>query len=470
MRRRRVSLISSTIDGIIALTLAIGAVVWANENRIPHGGVEQFLEMRVTLLNAMFAITFSISWKECSRVLGLHQKRFDDLFRPIVRTVGNCGFMSALLGLFLWKSGVRGPIVKPSLAFFFVGSVYEIVRLLLAGPQLPWKEYDPDRVVIFGSGKRAVKAWRELRVKYHRTKLVLGFIDDCDESTTSPEVVARLLCGLDELPDFLLKYAVDELVVATPMQSRYGVTQLAVAQAEAAGVRVVCLSDPYNLSYSRALRERSDLFVELASKDEVSLNAEAVKRVLDIIVSLCALLVLSPMALVIAVAIKLDSRGPVFFVQERYGYKRRTFRMYKFRSMAPDAEEMMPGLESENEAQGPLFKIRNDPRVTKVGRFLRSTSLDEIPQFWNVLKGDMSLVGPRPMSKRDVSHFSGAASMRRFSVRPGITGMWQISGRNSNFDQWIALDFRYIDNWSLGLDLRILLQTLPAVIRREGAV
>jgi exopolysaccharide biosynthesis polyprenyl glycosylphosphotransferase len=471
MKRRTRSVIFSALDGIFALTLAIVAVVWANGNRIPQGGIGQFLAMRVTLLNAMFAIAFSVTWKECSRLFGLYQRSFEELLRPMLRAVSSCALMATMLTLFLWKSRVDGPIIGSGILFFVIGSLYETTRILLATPRLPWRPHDPDRVVILGSGRRAVKAWRELRINYHSTKHVLGFIDDCDDAKTPPEIVARLLCGLNDLSDFLLKNAVDELVVAMPMQSRYSITQTAVAQAEAAGVRVVCLTDPYNLSYSKALRERSDLFFELVAKDEVLLNAEAVKRMIDIFVAFASLLVLAPVFLAIALAVKLTSPGPVLFVQERCGYKRRTFRMYKFRSMVRDAEQLMPALELQNEAQGPLFKIKKDPRVTPLGRFLRSTSLDEVPQFWNVLKGDMSLVGPRPMSKRDVSLFAGAGLMRRFSVRPGMTGMWQISGRDSfSFDQWMAMDFRYIDNWSLALDLRILAQTLPAVMRREGAV
>jgi lipopolysaccharide/colanic/teichoic acid biosynthesis glycosyltransferase len=144
--------------------------------------------------------------------------------------------------------------------------------------------------------------------------------------------------------------------------------------------------------------------------------------------------------------------------------------MWKFRSMVQNAPELMAALEMKNEAAGPIFKIKDDPRVTRVGSFLRKTSIDELPQLWNVLVGDMSLVGPRPMSVRDVSLFSEAALMRRFSVRPGLTGIWQVAGRSSlTFEQWIAMDFSYIDDWSLSLDLKILARTVPAVLKRSGA-
>jgi lipopolysaccharide/colanic/teichoic acid biosynthesis glycosyltransferase len=144
--------------------------------------------------------------------------------------------------------------------------------------------------------------------------------------------------------------------------------------------------------------------------------------------------------------------------------------MYKFRTMVTNAEELQAKLESQNEAQGPVFKIRNDPRITSIGRILRKTSLDELPQFLNVLKGRMSLVGPRPLPQRDVSKFDAASLMRRFSVKPGLTCLWQISGRSdTNFDKWIELDLKYIDNWSLEMDMLILAKTIPVVVRGTGA-
>jgi lipopolysaccharide/colanic/teichoic acid biosynthesis glycosyltransferase len=173
---------------------------------------------------------------------------------------------------------------------------------------------------------------------------------------------------------------------------------------------------------------------------------------------------------VLALVVKCTSPGPVFFLQDRFGYHRRVFRMYKFRSMVKDAPNLMSSLEAQNEASGPIFKIRNDPRITPFGQFIRKTSLDELPQLWNVVRGDMSLVGPRPMSMRDVSHFNDPTLMRRFSVRPGVTGSWQVGGRGTLlFDDWVEFDFSYIEKWSLGLDLKILAQTVPALLKRSGA-
>jgi lipopolysaccharide/colanic/teichoic acid biosynthesis glycosyltransferase len=160
----------------------------------------------------------------------------------------------------------------------------------------------------------------------------------------------------------------------------------------------------------------------------------------------------------------------VFFLQERLGLNKRRFEIYKFRTMAADAESRMKEIEHLNEVSGPVFKIKNDPRMTTIGKFLRSTSIDELPQLFNVLKGDMSLVGPRPMAVRDYEGFNEDWQRRRFSVRPGITCLWQVLGRNSiPFEQWMELDLKYIDGWSLWLDFQILLKTIPAVLKGSGA-
>ena len=167
----------------------------------------------------------------------------------------------------------------------------------------------------------------------------------------------------------------------------------------------------------------------------------------------------------------LQLKGSVFFVQERVGYNKRIFKLVKFRTMVENAEALQPKFEHLNEVNGPIFKIKNDPRITKVGKFLRKTSLDELPQLFNVLIGDMSLVGPRPLPLRDVRLFGAEWPKRRFSVRPGITGLWQVNGRTkADFDDLVKYDLQYIDNWSPLLDMNIMLKTLPAVMSREGAM
>jgi exopolysaccharide biosynthesis polyprenyl glycosylphosphotransferase len=256
-----------------------------------------------------------------------------------------------------------------------------------------------------------------------------------------------------------------------PMKSCYHDIQRAIDIAAKVGVKVVCMQDMYTTGLKQTSVQNSELFNELVPHHEDYMTKQAIKRLVDVFGALFGLIVLSPLLLLVAIAVKLSSEGPVLFAQQRYGYRRRLFKIYKFRSMVKDAPAMMAQLEEQNEAAGPIFKIRNDPRVTRVGRFLRLSSLDELPQLWNVLVGQMSLVGPRPMSVRDVLLFNEATLMRRFTVKPGITGLWQVSGRSSvGFDQWIKFDFSYIDDWSLTLDFQILAKTVSVVVKRTGAV
>lgn len=470
MARRNATKLTAAMDGLAALTIAVAVVIWANQQRMPQGGLTQFLEMRITLLNASFSIVFAVLWKECMAGLGLYRGSYKGLTLPALVAGTGCGLMTAVLALYLEVRHAQGPVGRILVAFFVTAFVYEMVRLLVFNPRLPWRIGELEQVIIVGSGRRAAKAWRELRLQYHHRKQLLGFVDDRDPAEMPPDIAGRYLCRIDQLPEFLLRNVVDEMIVATPMRSCYDVAQRAVYMAEAAGVRVMSSGDIYSLQHSTVLRARTPLFIELVPKDEKHLASETMKRLFDFCIAGASLILLSPVFILIAIAIVTTSRGPVFFIQERYGYRRRRFPMWKFRSMVVNAAALMASLENRNEAKGPIFKIKDDPRITPVGRFLRRTSLDELPQLWNVLLGDMSLVGPRPMSVRDVLLFSEAQLMRRFSVRPGITGSWQVAGRSSlSFDQWVALDSTYIDQWSLSLDFKILAKTVPAVLKRSGA-
>jgi exopolysaccharide biosynthesis polyprenyl glycosylphosphotransferase len=195
------------------------------------------------------------------------------------------------------------------------------------------------------------------------------------------------------------------------------------------------------------------------------------KGIIDFAGSLAMILALSPVMILAAIAVRLSSQGPIFFRQQRAGLNGRPFTMLKFRSMVTNAEQLKQELAALNEMSGPVFKVTNDPRVTKVGRFLRKWSIDELPQLFNVLRGEMSLVGPRPLPLDEVARFDDLAHRRRLSVRPGLTCIWQVRGRNnvSDFKEWVRLDLEYIDNWSLWLDIKILLMTIPAVVTGAGA-
>lgn len=197
---------------------------------------------------------------------------------------------------------------------------------------------------------------------------------------------------------------------------------------------------------------------------------QRLKRLIDIVVSAALLVLISPLLLLIAILIRLTSEGPIFYPWKVLGHRARPFLGYKFRTMVPNADELKAEMLAQNEMTGPVFKIRNDPRVTPIGRFLRKYSLDELPQLWSVLRGDMSLVGPRPPSPTEFAAFE-PWQRGKLAVTPGITCLWQVMGRSeiSDFDEWARLDLEYIENWSLWLDLKILLKTVPAVLRGRGA-
>jgi exopolysaccharide biosynthesis polyprenyl glycosylphosphotransferase len=243
-----------------------------------------------------------------------------------------------------------------------------------------------------------------------------------------------------------------------------------IAVCERVGIQVQYCEDLFDVSWSGHCHvgdlEQRRIVLKMVRDD----YRHRIKRVLDIAGALFGLILCLPLFIVVGILIKATSKGPIIFKQERYGLGKRIFRIYKFRTMVENAEAAQAALEQMNENSGPVFKIFKDPRVTPIGSFLRKTSIDELPQLFNILKGEMSFVGPRPLNMRDVGRFSESWLMRRFSVKPGLTCLWQVSGRsNVSFDRWIALDLHYIDHWSLQMDFKILVMTIPAVLRGTGA-
>lgn len=327
------------------------------------------------------------------------------------------------------------------------------------------------KVLIIGSGERALFLSRALYKKADWGIDIVGYLDTRPELVGTTVHQGKVLGVLSDISSVLKSHVIDEVIVAIPRTMLADVDSIAVA-CEEEGVKFRFMADIFNISGARIslsrLAEVPLITIDAVALDETKL---LVKRFIDIALSLLMLPFLLPIFGLIAIAIKLDDGGPVFFVQNRVGMKKRLLPMLKFRSMHVNAENMLKDIEHLNEMEGPNFKIADDPRVTRVGHFLRHTSLDELPQLINVLRGEMSLVGPRPMSVRDVELFDKGIQRKRFSVKPGITCLWQISGRNTlPFQKWLELDLEYIDSWSLGLDLWILLKTIPVVLLRKGAM
>ena len=327
------------------------------------------------------------------------------------------------------------------------------------------------QVLVVGSGSRA----RNLIAKYRKSLdwglEVVGVLDPDPTYRDDHANDTNFLGGLEKIEDILSHQVIDEVLVCIPRNMIDDTTRIARACAEE-GVCLKFVADIYDVNADTTVRlDHIDslpiLSFEPVFRDEGQLVA---KRVIDLLLTILASPVLLPLMAAVAIAIKLDSHGPVLFIQRRVGLHKRQFSIFKFRSMFEDAESRLDDIEHLNEAHGPIFKIENDPRRTRIGGFLRRTSLDELPQFFNVLMGDMSLVGPRPMSLRDVDLFDRSVQRKRFSVRPGLICLREISGRSGlSFDRWLELDLQYIDEWSLWMDFKILLRAIPIVLRGNGA-
>jgi exopolysaccharide biosynthesis polyprenyl glycosylphosphotransferase len=327
-------------------------------------------------------------------------------------------------------------------------------------------------VLILGTNSRAIEFARKIESNPELGYRVLGFVDDDWEGAEGfLDSGYPLSCTLSSLTEFLRNNVVDEVAIYLPLRSFYEQASQVAALCEQHGIIVRFTSEIFNLKISRSRAVDLDGVAHITSHSgSIDTAALMVKRVLDVVVSVILLVLLAPLMIGVAICIKFDSAGHVFFRQERIGLNKRRFRIFKFRTMVANAEKMMVELQAMNEVPGPVFKMKADPRCTRIGTFLRRTSIDELPQLLNVVLGNMSLVGPRPLPVRDYEGFSEDWQRRRFSIRPGITCLWQVRGRSDiPFDKWMELDLQYMDEWSLWLDLKILARTVPAVLRGSGA-
>jgi exopolysaccharide biosynthesis polyprenyl glycosylphosphotransferase len=325
------------------------------------------------------------------------------------------------------------------------------------------------KVLVVGSGPRASYYITRAMPNSEWGVEVIGCVDPDAARVGQVCEGAPVIGTLEDIESIVAAHVVDELVVALPRSRLNDIGTIADICAEQ-GIELKILADFYDMDATVQLDYQNRIPLLSFAPVLLDQNKLLVKRMMDIVLVTLTLPLLLPLMAAVALAIKLDSSGPVFFLQERVGLHKRRFRMIKFRSMYVDAEARMKELEHLNEAQGPIFKMANDPRVTPVGRFIRKTSLDELPQLINVFTGQMSLVGPRAMSVRDVSLFDRGIQRKRFSVRPGIVCLREVSGRSAlSFDRWLELDLQYIDTWTLSLDLQILLRVIPVVLRGSGA-
>ncbi len=440
----------------------------------------QFLSMRIRLVNFLLYATFAFFWYTDFWVFGLyHSRRFASWKTDLTDIVNatSLGVLVLLCFSFLFHLTMVTP------AFLFLLWLYTTaltfagrlaLRLVLEKVRR-WGVHITN-ILIIGTNPRAVHFAETLESKLEMGYHVVGFVDhEWAGARRFKESGYPLVADFAGLPAFLRHQVVDEVIIDLPLNSFYREVTDIVNRCLEQGVMVRFISDSFyllrnlKLAHSRLEKFGDDIVISVHNGAMGGWPIVA-KRAFDILISFLLIIILAPVYLCVAVLIRLTSPGPIFFIQERIGFNKRRFRLIKFRTMVPGAEQQQAKLESLNEARGPAFKIKNDPRVTPLGRFLRRTSLDEIPQLFNVLQGDMSLVGPRPLPVRDYNGFNRDWHRRRFSVRPGISCLWQISGRsNLSFAKWMRLDMEYIDHWTFWLDLRILALTLPAIIKRQGA-
>ena len=326
-------------------------------------------------------------------------------------------------------------------------------------------------VLIVGQNNRSMALLK--RFKKNTEYKFIGFVDNIENHNLADkqEKEPPILCSLNGFKDYISNYPIDEVFLTLPLRSHYDELSKIINDCITQGVRVCLVNDLFDFHVGTPIYDWNleNSFIDYDNNNRSKLQQD-LKRIFDIVVSLTALVILIPVFVLISLIIIIQEGFPVIYIQKRIGLNKRRFNMFKFRSMVVDADKMQNKLEAMNEVKGAAFKITNDPRITKFGGFLRKSSLDEIPQFINVLMGSMSIVGPRPLPVRDFKQFYKDTHRRRFSAKPGITGLWQVSGRSEiEFEEWMGLDLYYIDNWNLWFDIKLFLRTIIVVLTGGGA-
>jgi exopolysaccharide biosynthesis polyprenyl glycosylphosphotransferase len=371
-------------------------------------------------------------------------------------------------GLYTPQMGYSIVLIYPAVSA--VGLVASRIVLMAIFHYFRTLGYNQRNLLIVGTGPRAVSTLERLVNHREWGFHFLGFIAlEHDAEIEPPPKEYKVLGTIGEIRRILDENPVDEVLFIVPRKWLDRIDD-AVLACDLVGVNVHVAVDLFDIKVSRpAASEFYDLPVLSLHATSTSYAERVLKRVIDLVGAIVGIVILSPFALLIAALIRFESRGPVLFVQKRCSMNGRIFPMLKFRTMVENAEDLKHELLPKNEQDGPVFKMKTDPRVTRFGRFLRKSSLDELPQLVNVLLGHMSLVGPRPPIPSEVEKYE-PWQRRRLSMRPGLTCIWQISGRNEvGFEKWMAMDLEYIDNWSLWLDFKILLKTIPVVLSGRGS-
>jgi exopolysaccharide biosynthesis polyprenyl glycosylphosphotransferase len=437
--------------------------------------VVDYLSQRIKVTNAILGVVLIISWHAAFAAQHLYVSHRLSPLRNELKEIARAVVISAVSLLVAANLG-RWPTINAATAAIFGALGFAMIAAMRIALRMNLRRlrargHNVKTLLIVGAGERGQRFAAQLERRLDLGYKLLGYVDSDLALAHSLGADAPWLGTIDDLPRIVAREVIDEVAIALPIKSQYTQIETAVLLLEEQGITTHMLSDlfPQKLARSQSIDFDGVPIVSMHSAPLFSWRTEA-KRIFDLVSATILLFVFAPLLVIAAIAVKLDSEGPILFVQERMSLNKRRFRMLKFRTMRRDAEAGQEELEHLNEKTGPIFKIRNDPRITRVGRWLRKTSVDELPQLVNVLLGDMSIVGPRPLSVRDALRMEIAWQKRRFSVKPGITCLWQVSGRsNLSFEQWMQLDLEYIDHWSLVLDASILLRTIPAIVLARGA-
>lgn len=466
-KTRNLGLLLYTLDFVVVSFVYL--LSFFIQTKISPYGPASFQQHLFLMPFLSFCFCWGMSYARAYQKLNIHLLTF--LFMIISSLLFSIGAIFTVLFLFDQEWLSRIVIFGFSVnVLIFVFAVRAILEWWNFGRSAA-KANNIHQVLIIGTGSRALKVAELLKAQRDWSFNIVGYMD-VDKDRVGKELPGgKVISHIGDIEAVLKNNVVDEVVVAIP-RKLMGEMKIIFSVCEEEGIKIWLMTDVFDFRFARMqldfLGNTPLLSFEPVAHNSVELMF---KRMFDVVAVILAAPILVPVFIAIAIAIKLDSPGPIFFKQDRVGLRKRQFPMYKFRSMCTDAEEKLKEIEHLNEADGPIFKIKNDPRITRVGRFIRKTSLDELPQLINVLLGHMSLVGPRPMSNRDVDLFDRSEQRKRFSVRPGLTCIWQISGRsNLPFEKWLELDLTYIEHWSFRLDLEILFKTIPVILKGEGAV
>ncbi len=470
--RKKLLAKGTRILDLLVMLCSLGGAVMLHAQLSSGQGSAPFTPAQLRPVDGLALVVLLIAWNRLFAHFGLYEvRRLDQRVREwldIAKAVTLGTLVAAALALLVAEESTKAII----LLFYLLALCGAIASRALVREGLVFLRShgrNLRHVVFVGSGPEAVDLAQKI---LHRADLgyrLLGFVDDHPQNTRLWQ--GKWLCTLDAFPDYLCRHAVDEVFIALPISTYYDQVRRITRLCDELSVPCRVPSDWMELKTAdtAAYVLNGVPMLSLRNAGRGRFSHLIIKRLLDFTLAGAGLLLLAPLFLVVSALIAFSSTGPVFFKQQRVGFNRRRFNIYKFRTMVDGAEALQSQLEHLNEADGAAFKIAADPRITRVGRWLRKTSIDEIPQLINVLKGEMSLVGPRPLPVRDVNNIYEQWPIRRFSMRPGLTCLWQISGRHRlRFNEWMRLDLQYIDEWSIWLDLKIMLRTIPEVVKATG--